>query len=663
MKTRDLATYPEAVAKPGVHQGNFGPDDQEQDYFLSHWDDDLGECLPTSSDKKDLPGPPRTSFTLADFLQKQAIRSCQPTLPPPAKMNRTRNRNFKGKCVYSPQSDVQSQLEEPAIYIESVSELPAAVLVRLPDWDGSSPPPAGWVSLVPRSTPPRLALVQDQLGILVLLHHLHNDGDDLRALRGPEEYMLRIINFKPDKAGNSDMRLHQEQFDDLTSLEAVCQQAEALCRSNRRLNSTRSETAAYTFLSLSDSLRLVMDGSEDQQHQLAQDWQLELGICGICFSEYHPFYRLTAMRECGHSYCDSCWALYLSMRLNTAEEEGTTVLLTCPSCDIRLDLATVAWFVPATRLLTYFTAAMAARLARDPDLTACPKLNCSRLIRLRKVPIPSSPRTGGSRRVECLCGLSWCVDCRQAAHDPATCRDHLEYLAYTRKIAENAKLETEVYVRTCPSCGTRWEKQYGCNHLVCGHCATSFCWGCGESGHETTGVYCSKMKQKLETVSLVPEPTEFFSAARIRAFKLVNELKDLQQQRVGPHLQVNWMAVHTLIRRFLAADRRQNFQRIMKTAIGDEGELAGGDSQLEAVQRVVQRALATATRGGQLAVMSILSTGGSAGRTGRAVLAFQMGMDILCELRSARLRADNWAAVLQHIDRKTDNVVKALGLK
>jgi hypothetical protein len=35
------------------------------------------------------------------------------------------------------------------------------------------------------------------------------------------------------------------------------------------------------------------------------------------------------------------------------------------------------------------------------------------------------------------------------------------------------------YTRKCPRCKVPIEKNRGCNHMICLHCGTDFCWSCG----------------------------------------------------------------------------------------------------------------------------------------------------------------------------------------
>jgi hypothetical protein len=412
-----------------------------------------------------------STFTLADFLHKpQPVGSLAKSS---AKLKTTTNRNFKGKCYYCPpqeeESDVDNQLEED-IWIEPVPALPASVLVHLGSCSDSTQP-EGWVRLAPAaSTPPRHVLVEESQGILLLLQTLRGEG---------EEYRLRVVNLKQPAYFQHDQQEEQlllQEFAGLTSLEAICGRAKVVFGKNRRSKLIRKETASYTVLSLSETLRLATVGHEEPEPSALIDKvsrQEEMPLCGICYCDDN---QMTALLGCGHSFCDSCWALYLDTQLRTLEEEpDRDSRLTCPvyGCPCRLDLATLAWFVPAPRLLTFLKTTLAGHLSRDPTLAGCPRPSCNRLVRLKA-------GVQRDRSVACLCGLDWCVDCRQVAHAPATCAQYLEYLEYSRRESEYARLETEVHARPCPKCGTPWEKVYGCNHLTCGRCATSFCWGCGD---------------------------------------------------------------------------------------------------------------------------------------------------------------------------------------
>ena len=601
-------------------------------------------------------------LTLGDFVNKPSRRN---PIQTSVRLKSTKDkRSFKGKCYYSPQGK-QAVLRDPldfaeqSVWIEPVPEPVSSVVVYLPeeDEDGVHYTTDGWVRLAASSSPQRVGLVHDSLGIMLVLRALDRS-----------QYRLHLVNLKLEAEEEEEERagLLLDPFHVLTSLAAICRQAEQLFPANRRTRLTTKKTADYSVLSLSETIQLIVDGGEepskdtvdDYDGQDEADWLLVDTLCGICFSENQEAGKLTSLQGCGHSYCEACWSLYLAMRRGQVEEEGeamTTAPLTCPAfgCSSRLDLTTLASLVPPSQLRAYLKAAIAGQLATDPNLARCPRPGCGRIVRHRKAATRMRRRS-----VECLCGLQWCADCWQAGHYPAACRDYLDYMAYNRKMVDYAQLESRVQVRPCPGCGTRWEKWFGCNHITCPRCPTSFCWGCGETGHPS-GNACGKMVTELETVVVLPEPTESFSKKMISAMKLELELKEAYLRAGGTKIRAS--SAGRLIRRFLAADRRWFFQQCDLIS-ADSDILFCQESRIEEVTQSVTAGVTAVTRGAHVVLMSILATRGAVGETKRLVVAFRTILDILDLLNNVRLTPTNWKTILVQIGQKSGRIARLLHL-
>ena len=102
----------------------------------------------------------------------------------------------------------------------------------------------------------------------------------------------------------------------------------------------------------------------------------------------------------------------------------------------------------------------------------------------------------GITTVMCGCGLSFCFQCGQEAHDPATC-DML--CRWQEKCQSESETANWILANTkkCPKCACRIEKNQGCNHMNCKMCLHEFCWICmgpwSQHGQSTGGYYkCNK---------------------------------------------------------------------------------------------------------------------------------------------------------------------------
>lgn len=241
-------------------------------------------------------------------------------------------------------------------------------------------------------------------------------------------------------------------------------------------------------------------GKEERVNEEVGDL-LSDSVCGICFTGSD----LSCLQSCGHTFCSQCWRFYTATQIRT----GSTSM-TCPAylCGSHLDLATVAWHAGAEMFQQFKLFQVNAAVEQDSRYHWCPNPRCQRIVMIQKT---------GVHTVDCLCGTSWCVSCKESSHWPASCQDFLDYRSFNKEIEKYNLLENTVEGRPCPKCGIIWEKIYGCNHMSCGYCGTHFCWGCG--GEHSSSSYCGGMRVPLESIRILPLPTEKFSLARIESFQ------------------------------------------------------------------------------------------------------------------------------------------------
>lgn len=85
-----------------------------------------------------------------------------------------------------------------------------------------------------------------------------------------------------------------------------------------------------------------------------------------------------------------------------------------------------------------------------------------------------------------VCYYTYCRNCGEEAHGDVLCdRVKTKPQKDGRKIVEEAM--SDALIRTCPKCGARFVKTYGCNRMVC-RCGAVVCYMCREviltSGHQ-----------------------------------------------------------------------------------------------------------------------------------------------------------------------------------
>ena len=227
--------------------------------------------------------------------------------------------------------------------------------------------------------------------------------------------------------------------------------------------------------------------------------------CDICMRECVPI-----VPQCGHTYCNFCWKRWLAL------PGGGGGKCPYPSCPIVLDDVALHWLAGPALYQDLQERMVNNSVKSDPFLHQCKF--CKRV---------AKRESASTTTIKCICGHSYCCKCNQQHHDPATCEEMASYLRYSHVMGSYKKMETEVKVRKCPKCDIAWEKMYGCNHMTCGNCFTSFCWGCGgdQSVHFTNnGYWCGHLKVPLDVMPITPIPTEVAVMKKIEMFALYEQL-------------------------------------------------------------------------------------------------------------------------------------------
>jgi hypothetical protein len=109
------------------------------------------------------------------------------------------------------------------------------------------------------------------------------------------------------------------------------------------------------------------------------------------------------------------------------------------------------------------------------------------------------------------CITSFCHECRLEYHFPLPCltyraflksdarADALRLLSRKQEINEVPGEELLIETKPCPNCKTKWNKNEGCNHMICTVCRTHFCWICLKLwGSEHMGSFYEKYVRLCE---------------------------------------------------------------------------------------------------------------------------------------------------------------------
>lgn len=190
--------------------------------------------------------------------------------------------------------------------------------------------------------------------------------------------------------------------------------------------------------------------------------------CFICQDEYDlddPHQRAKLTRPCRKwckVVCEGC-----------LEEMFTTASKTCsrmpPRCSCGLIIQLHAVRLSEDIRLAYqqkFVEWATPKSAR----VYCPIPTCSAFVPPSKANHLSCPE----------CDTAICLDCKQVTHPGSDCQENHDFRQLWRMLSKMGYKE-------CPGCGTAVRKMYGCSHVICGYCATHFCWGCLQPSSDCKG--------------------------------------------------------------------------------------------------------------------------------------------------------------------------------
>lgn len=103
------------------------------------------------------------------------------------------------------------------------------------------------------------------------------------------------------------------------------------------------------------------------------------------------------------------------------------------------------------------------------------------------------------------------MKCNQDPHFPAKCTQTSNYHKQLEKSVDLVPETTSKYLsqgKRCPykDCNTYMEKDFGCNHMICGQCNRPFCWNCLKEWSEhltlNSGSYSCKNEENSNIVEI-----------------------------------------------------------------------------------------------------------------------------------------------------------------
>ncbi|XP_050241919.1 probable E3 ubiquitin-protein ligase ARI8 [Quercus robur] len=204
--------------------------------------------------------------------------------------------------------------------------------------------------------------------------------------------------------------------------------------------------------------------------------------CGICFETY-PCDRIHTA-ACGHPFCSSCWAGYISTAIN---DGPGCLMLRCPdpSCGAAVGQDMINVLASDEDKEKYSRYFIRSYIEDNRKTKWCPAPGCDYAVDF----IVGS----GSYDVTCRCSYSFCWNCTEEAHRPVDCGTVAKWILKNSAESENMNWIL-ANSKPCPKCKRPIEKNQGCMHITCTPpCKFEFCWLClgawSDHGERTGGFY------------------------------------------------------------------------------------------------------------------------------------------------------------------------------
>ncbi|KAK1367754.1 RBR-type E3 ubiquitin transferase [Heracleum sosnowskyi] len=213
----------------------------------------------------------------------------------------------------------------------------------------------------------------------------------------------------------------------------------------------------------------------------SQNYDKEL-TCEICFESY-PVDKINSA-SCGHPYCCTCWAAYISTSINDGPG-CLTLRCPVPSCDAAVSQDMINTLVSSEYREKYYRYLVRSYIEDNRKTKWCPAPGCDCAVEFDV--------GSGSHDVSCLCSYSFCWNCTEEAHRPVDCETVSNWILKNTTESENVNWIL-ANSKPCPKCKKPIEKNQGCMHMTCAPpCKFQFCWLClgdwSEHGDRTGGNY------------------------------------------------------------------------------------------------------------------------------------------------------------------------------
>eukprot|EP00012_Vannella_robusta_P013980 CAMPEP_0206210078 /NCGR_PEP_ID=MMETSP0166-20121206/17308_1 /ASSEMBLY_ACC=CAM_ASM_000260 /TAXON_ID=95228 /ORGANISM="Vannella robusta, Strain DIVA3 518/3/11/1/6" /LENGTH=660 /DNA_ID=CAMNT_0053631633 /DNA_START=718 /DNA_END=2697 /DNA_ORIENTATION=+ len=234
-----------------------------------------------------------------------------------------------------------------------------------------------------------------------------------------------------------------------------------------------------------ESLVVSVPNNHDPQEQQVvknepSDAEIECTICSMDVLSNEMY----SLQSCGHSFCEDCWRMYLTIQIKEGQAFVNCAHMDCTALVPEVDVKRLVDGEVYQKYCTFF---MQSFVDNNDNVKWCPAPGCGNAVN-------SSMINGNT--VTCACSYRFCFRCSEEAHEPASCK---QVKMWQKKCQDESETNNWIVANTqeCPKCGLPTEKNGGCNHMTCRQCKHEYCWVCNKDWKGHNDFYsCNRYKSK-----------------------------------------------------------------------------------------------------------------------------------------------------------------------
>ena len=235
----------------------------------------------------------------------------------------------------------------------------------------------------------------------------------------------------------------------------------------KTINYTENEDNNKSNINLNNNIDIKINNNNNYNLEQINLDNINLKIanqimCPVCSEPFTPSSENT-IKNCGHSFCNSCWYDFLSVKIK--ENKLTTIKCLDYECkETLIDEFVLKLIENDNELISkYKNYKLELEVINNPNKKLCPFPNCKSYLELKDI---------NNKNVACLNSHTFCFLCLQKPHGKLACNEKFD-----KSITEFAENH---FLKKCPNCSIITEKNSGCNHITCSKCNFQWCWLCNE---------------------------------------------------------------------------------------------------------------------------------------------------------------------------------------